>query len=72
MDKLLEDKFADIDLESLAKEALEAVQSNGLRFVKKRPVLHFHLDYGLREGLYTQEDINAAQKKYTSRKNKER
>jgi len=35
MSKLLEDKFPDIDLKSLAQEALEIVESNGLRFVKK-------------------------------------
>lgn len=63
--KTLEERFGGpIDLKPLAEEALYAVRTYGLKYVKERPVMHFHLDCGVEMELYTKSDIKAAQEKY--------
>ena len=55
--------------DAFARETLERVRTQGLEYVRKRPVLSGELDYGIRKGLYTEGDVKKAQEDFLANQN---
>jgi len=59
------------DLETRAREVLKIVEYHGAAFVRTSPVHNPHLQYGLENGLYNKEEVDAADTKFRKTKARE-